>query len=106
MVGDDLGVPIQDGGVRVGQDGPQPRPVHPVKLRTVPGLQARENPDAEGCPKRAADGAPPPREAHSEKPVEVMRGTERMFTTQNKIEMFARRQSEGWDAWGLEIAQP
>ena len=44
--------------------------------------------------------------AHSEKPVEVMQGTERMFPTQNKIEMFARKRSDGWDAWGLEISQP
>jgi N6-adenosine-specific RNA methylase IME4 len=44
-----------------------------------------------------------PREKHSQKPVEVNRRIELMFPTQRKLEMFARRRVEGWDAWGNEI---
>ena len=40
---------------------------------------------------------------HSEKPLEIMRRIERMFPTQNKLELFARQKVEGWDCWGNEV---
>ncbi len=40
---------------------------------------------------------------HSEKPQEVYDRIERMFPTQNKMEMFARKKRTGWDVWGNEI---
>lgn len=43
------------------------------------------------------------RGVHSEKPEEVRRRIEAMFPTQSKIELFARREAEGWSSWGLEI---
>lgn len=42
---------------------------------------------------------------HSEKPVEVIDGITKMFPSQNKIELFARKNYIGWDNWGLEIPQ-
>ncbi len=44
-----------------------------------------------------------PRTEHSEKPEEVAQGIRRMFPTQSRIELFARAQREGFDAWGLEV---
>ena len=44
-----------------------------------------------------------PRGAHSEKPLEVLEGIERMFPTQERIELFSRRRREGWTSWGLDI---
>lgn len=44
-----------------------------------------------------------PRTKHSEKPQEVYDRIERMFPTQNKMEMFARKERTGWDVWGNEI---
>lgn len=44
-----------------------------------------------------------PRTKHSEKPLQVMKGIERMFPTQRRIELFARRRADGWSAWGLDI---
>ena len=44
-----------------------------------------------------------PRKRHSEKPKEVMRGIEKMFPNQNRIELFARKKTKGWVAWGLDI---
>ena len=41
--------------------------------------------------------------SHSEKPDEVIEGITRMFPTQKKIELFARRHYDGWDSWGLDI---
>ena len=40
---------------------------------------------------------------HSEKPETVIDGITRMFPTQQKIELFARKNYIGWDNWGLEI---
>ena len=46
-----------------------------------------------------------PRGEHSEKPIEVLKGIEKMFPTQNKIELFARHKPEGWDVWGLDVRE-
>lgn len=43
------------------------------------------------------------RGAHSEKPEEVIDGITKMFPSQRKIELFARKNYAGWDNWGLEI---
>ena len=40
---------------------------------------------------------------HSAKPNEARRRIELMFPTQSKIELFARKIYQGWDAWGNEI---
>ena len=39
---------------------------------------------------------------HSAKPEEVRRRIEDMFPEQSKIELFARRETHGWSAWGNE----
>lgn len=44
-----------------------------------------------------------PRGKHSEKPLEVIDGITKMFPKQEKIELFARKNFNGWDNWGLEI---
>lgn len=46
-----------------------------------------------------------PRKEHSEKPIEVMQAIEKMFPTQERIEIFARRKTEGWSTWGLDILE-
>src|SRR5258706_1081845 len=37
-----------------------------------------------------------PRGEHSEKPIEVAHAIEKMFPTQERVELFARRQMRGW----------
>jgi len=44
-----------------------------------------------------------PRKKHSEKPIEVLQGIEKMFPNQKRIELFARRKIKGWTSWGLDI---
>ena len=44
-----------------------------------------------------------PRRRHSEKPIEVRQAIEKMFPTQERIELFARRKAKGWEAWGLDL---
>ena len=43
------------------------------------------------------------RTRHSAKPNEIRKRIEQMFPTQNKIELFARNRTEGWDVWGNEV---
>ena len=40
---------------------------------------------------------------HSKKPHEIRKRIEQMFSSQSKIELFARERFEGWDAWGNEV---
>lgn len=40
---------------------------------------------------------------HSEKPEIIIDGITKMFPSQPKIELFARKNYFGWDNWGLEI---
>ena len=44
-----------------------------------------------------------PRKKHSEKPPEVIEGIEKMFPTQDRIELFARKKSDNWSVWGLDV---
>ena len=43
------------------------------------------------------------RTAHSVKPQEIRQRIEAMFPTQNKIELFARAEYDGWDVYGNEV---
>lgn len=40
---------------------------------------------------------------HSSKPNEIRNRITEMFPTQNKIELFARQKTSGWDVWGNEV---
>lgn len=44
-----------------------------------------------------------PRKEHSKKPIEVMQAIEKMFPSQERIELFARRKTKGWTVWGLDV---
>ena len=46
-----------------------------------------------------------PRGDHSEKPLEVLKGIEKMFPSQDRIELFARHKPENWDVWGLDVRE-
>jgi len=43
------------------------------------------------------------RTRHSQKPDEIRNRIAKMFPNQNKIELFARKKTEGWDVWGNEV---
>ena len=44
-----------------------------------------------------------PRKKHSQKPIEVMEGIEKMFPHHKRIELFARKKTKGWSSWGLDL---
>ena len=43
------------------------------------------------------------RSVHSEKPDEIRESIENFMNVTHKIELFARKVVNGWDAWGLEV---
>ena len=43
------------------------------------------------------------RSTHSTKPIEIRNRITKMFPTQQKIELFARQKTIGWDSWGNEV---
>jgi len=44
-----------------------------------------------------------PRGNHSAKPGQVADAIEKMFPTQKRIELFARKTRAGWESWGLDM---
>jgi len=46
-----------------------------------------------------------PRGKHSQKPLEVLYNIEKMFPTQDRIELFARHKPKNWDVWGLDVRE-
>lgn len=46
-----------------------------------------------------------PRGEHSQKPIQVLKSIERMFPSQEKIELFARHKPDNWDVWGLDVRE-
>lgn len=46
-----------------------------------------------------------PRWKHSQKPLDVLHWIEKMFPTQDKIELFARHKPDNWDVWGLDVRE-
>ncbi len=44
-----------------------------------------------------------PRQEHSRKPIEVRDRISLLYPDCSRIELFARRKVEGWDAWGNEV---
>lgn len=89
----------KDGGP-IGAQGVRPSIVKPTTE-----LVLAASPVARGRPLPIADEGVPqvvmaPRAMHSEKPAEVAARIERLYPNASKLELFARRRREGWDAWG------
>lgn len=59
-------------------------------------------PQPRGCRKQR-QMVKAPRQAHSQKPEEVQDRIDLMFPTQNKLELFARRERPGWVCEGNEL---
>lgn len=56
------------------------------------------------CPKdRIASIFREKRTKHSKKPDFIRNYIESIFTDSNKVELFAREKSQGWDVWGNEV---
>ena len=66
-------------------------------------IARRGNPPVPLPKNRPPSGIYAPREAHSKKPEEAYQAIEKMYPGLPKIELFARKRRDGWEAWGNEV---
>lgn len=94
----------KDGGP-IGAQGVRPSIVKPTAEYVIAASRV-----AKGRPLPLADEGVPnvilaPRRAHSQKPEQVRDSIERLYPEASKLEMFARSERPGWDAWGNEVGK-
>jgi N6-adenosine-specific RNA methylase IME4 len=87
-------------GAPIGAQGVRPSITKPTSEFVLAG-----SPVAKGRPMPLADEGVAqvvsvPRREHSRKPDEVMRRIERLYPDARRLELFARRRRDCWDAWG------
>lgn len=94
----------RDGGP-IGAQGVRPSIVKPTAEYVLAASRV-----AKGRPLRLGDEGVPnvilaPRRAHSQKPEEVRASIDRLYPDAPKLELFARSERPGWDAWGNEVGK-
>lgn len=94
----------KDGGP-IGAQGVRPSIVKPTAEYVLAASRVPR-----GRPMKLADEGVPnvilaPRRAHSQKPEEVARSIERLYPDASRLELFARTERPGWDAWGNEVGK-
>ncbi len=92
-------------GTPVGAQGIRPSIVKPTTELVLAASRV-----ARGRPMPLADEAVAqvvmaPRRDHSRKPDEVAARIERLYPAARRLEMFARAQRPGWEAWGNEVGR-
>jgi N6-adenosine-specific RNA methylase IME4 len=94
----------KDGGP-IGAQGVRPSIVKPTAEYVIAASRV-----SKGRPLPLADEGVPnvilaPRRAHSQKPEEVRDSIDRLYPDASKLELFARSERPGWDAWGNEVGK-
>lgn len=94
----------KDGGP-IGAQGVRPSIVKPTAEYVLAASRV-----ARGRPMKLGDEGVPnvilaPRRAHSQKPDEVTACIERLYPDASRLELFARTERPGWDAWGDEVGK-
>ena len=94
----------KDGGP-IGAQGVRPSIVKPTAEYVIAASRV-----AKGRPMPLSDEGVPnvilaPRRAHSQKPEQVRDAIDRLYPAASKLELFARSERPGWDAWGNEVGK-
>ena len=94
----------KDGGP-IGAQGVRPSIVKPTAEYVIAASRV-----AKGRPMPLADEGVAnvilaPKRAHSQKPEEVRDAIDRLYPSVSKLELFARSERPGWDAWGNEVGK-
>lgn len=92
----------KDGAI-IGGQGPRPSFVKPIAEFVLIGSKAKKGRPLPLDDESIRQFVLEPRGRHSEKPVEVRKRIERLHGECSRIELFARKRFEGWDAWGNEV---
>lgn len=93
----------KDGITPIGAQGVRPSVVKPTAEYVLVASNV-----AKGRPLPLADESVSnivlaPKTEHSRKPDEIHRRIERLYPNATKLELFARRQMDGWKVWGNEL---
>ena len=91
-----------DGVTPIGAQGVRPSIVKPTSEFVLAGSRVKR-----GRPMPISDEAVrqvvlAPKQEHSRKPDDIHESINRLYPDASKIELFARRQYPGWEAWGNE----
>jgi N6-adenosine-specific RNA methylase IME4 len=92
-------------GAPIGAQGVWPSIVKPTAEYVLAASRV-----ARGRPLPLSDEGVPnvilaPKRAHSQKPEEVQDSIDRLYPDASKLELFARSERPGWDAWGNEVGK-
>jgi N6-adenosine-specific RNA methylase IME4 len=92
-------------GQPIGAQGVRPSIVKPTAEYVLAASRV-----ARGRPMKLADEGVPnvvlaPKRAHSQKPDQIVQSIDRLYPDASKLEMFARTERAGWDAWGNEVGK-
>jgi N6-adenosine-specific RNA methylase IME4 len=92
-------------GAPIGAQGVRPSIVKPTAEYVLAASRV-----ARGRPLPLSDEGVPnvilaPKRAHSQKPEEVQDSIDRLYPDASKLELFARSERPGWDAWGNEVGK-
>lgn len=91
-------------GLPIGARGVRPSIVKPTtELVIAASLTSKGRPMPLASEAVAQVVLAPVRE-HSEKPVEVLERIEALYPDASRLEMFARREREGWKSWGNQVS--
>ena len=92
-------------GQPIGAQGVRPSIVKPTAEYVLAASRV-----AKGRPMALGDEGVPnvilaPKRAHSQKPEAVRDSIDRLYPDASKLELFARSERPGWDAWGNEVGK-
>lgn len=96
-------VKTKQDGTPIAAQGVRPSTVKPLTEFVLVGSNVKEGRPLPLADESICQTVFAPKREHSRKPDEVQERIERMYPTATRLEMFARRRREGWDAWGDEI---
>lgn len=88
-------------GAPIGAQGVRPSVVKPTTELVLAASKGKRKLSVADATIRQVVMAP--KREHSRKPDEVQERIERLYPQASRIELFARRRREGWDAWGNEV---
>ena len=90
-------------GTPLGAQGVRPSIVKPICEYVVAGSKVRRGRPLPLSAEDICQTVFAPKAEHSTKPEAVQERIEQMYPTARKLELFARKPREGWDAWGDEV---
>ncbi len=90
-------------GTPVGAQGVRPSIVKPTVEYVIAASRQKTGRPLPLCDETIRNTIFAPKTEHSRKPDDAHEFIERMYPDASKIELFARRHRDGWDAWGNEV---